>query len=268
MTPAITMTIVPGLRLQQASEDNNLNSNSPKPIFKLFNDGISSYDLSKVEIRYWYEFEGSSAETSSIMWSSASNANVQIIPGNFGSGQDRCLSVTFGTGTLAAGQNVEIKTIFHKNDWSAYDQGNDWSFLNSTSYIDWNKTAVYYNGALVWGGEPGLGILSMIQKSPFFSKQFEDLNEKNTYSYPNPANKNTVIRFSLDKRKQVDVAIYDMNGIAVWQISFNSNAVKPGLNQFIWNLKNDFGKDVANGVYLLKVMTLEKTVTKKLIVLR
>jgi hypothetical protein len=262
------MTPAPGLRLQQASEDINLNSNSPKPIFKLFNDRVLDYDLSKVEIKYWYEFEGSSAETSSILWTSASNVNIQIMQGSFGSGQDRCLSVTFGSGTLPAGQNVEIKTTFHKNDWSAYNQGNDWSFLNSASYIDWNKSAVYYNGALVWGGEPGLGMLSMVQKSPYFSKQFEDLNANNTYSYPNPTSGNTVIRFSLDCRKPVNVAIYDMNDNIVRQIKLDSNSVKPGLNQLIWNLKNDSGKDVANGVYLLRIMTTQKSVTKKIIVLK
>jgi hypothetical protein len=267
-TPVITMTPAPGLRLQQASEDINLNSNSPKPIFKLFNDRVLDYDLSKVEIKYWYEFEGSSAETSSILWTSASNVNIQIMQGSFGSGQDRCLSVTFGSGTLPAGQNVEIKTTFHKNDWSAYNQGNDWSFLNSASYIDWNKSAVYYNGALVWGGEPGLGMLSMVQKSPYFSKQFEDLNANNTYSYPNPTSGNTVIRFSLDCRKPVNVAIYDMNDNIVRQIKLDSNSVKPGLNQLIWNLKNDSGKDVANGVYLLRIMTTQKSVTKKIIVLK
>jgi hypothetical protein len=47
-----------------------------------------------------------------------------------------------------------------------------------------------------------------------------------------------------------------------------ANDVKAGINSFIWNLKNDSGLVVANGVYILKVSIINKTVTNKIVIIK
>jgi hypothetical protein len=43
----------------------------------------------------------------------------------------------------------------NKNDWSNYDETNDYSFdATKTAFSDWNRVTLYRNGVLVWGIEP------------------------------------------------------------------------------------------------------------------
>ena len=57
------------------------------------------------------------------------------------------------------GQNdfLEINTRFNKQDYSPYDQENDWSYTGHTAFALWDKVTVYYDGVLVWGIEPNYG---------------------------------------------------------------------------------------------------------------
>src|SRR2546421_10896365 len=44
---------------------------------------------------------------------------------------------------------------FNKNDWSNYQQANDYSYQGSiTSYTVSTRITVYYKGTLIWGNEP------------------------------------------------------------------------------------------------------------------
>ena len=75
-------------------------------------------------------------------------------------GDDYALDITF---SLAAGNlapfddSGEIQNRFNKNDWSDYDQSDDYSFNPAmTSYTEWDQITIYWNGELVWGLEPAL----------------------------------------------------------------------------------------------------------------
>ena len=53
------------------------------------------------------------------------------------------------------GTSGEIQNRFSKQDWSNYDERNDYSFDPSkTTYQDWTRVTLYRNGVLVWGVEP------------------------------------------------------------------------------------------------------------------
>lgn len=65
------------------------------------------------------------------------------------------LSFKPGSGTIAPGGSIQVKTRWNKNDWSNYTQTDDYSFDPSiTSYTDYIKTTGYVNGIKVWGTEP------------------------------------------------------------------------------------------------------------------
>ncbi len=93
----------------------------------------------------------------------------------------------------------------------------------------------------------------------------ESLNETNTYNYPNPFKDRTTIRFSLNKPKDVKIVISDVAGKIIWQKNIMIYETRTGINYQEWTGVNDIGLNVANGTYLLKIITDEKTVTKKLV---
>ena len=73
-------------------------------------------------------------------------------------GADTYLELSFKTGlpALAAGASTgEIQDRFNRQDWSNYNQANDYSFdAAAAAYADSTKVTVYANGKLVWGTEP------------------------------------------------------------------------------------------------------------------
>ena len=70
---------------------------------------------------------------------------------------DFYLQVSFAAaaGNLAAGANTgNIQTRFHKNDFSNYNEANDYSYIASTSFMPTTKVTAYRLGVLVYGTEP------------------------------------------------------------------------------------------------------------------
>ncbi len=69
-------------------------------------------------------------------------------------------------------------------------------------------------------------------------------------NFPNPFNPETAIRYTSAKSGRVDVRIFDVAGRLVQTIS--RNAVQ-GVNEVRWNGKSSDGRDLASGVYFVKV---------------
>jgi len=96
----------------------------------------------------------------------------------------------------------------------------------------------------------------------------EKMSEENTYNYPNPCKDKTTIRFSLSEPKEVSIVLYTVDGQLVWQKNLGPADTQRGINYIEWNTVNDLGNKVANGVYILKVITADKIVTKKIAVVK
>lgn len=66
------------------------------------------------------------------------------------------LSFSAGAGSLAPGQQSgEMQNRLHNQDWSAYNETNDYSFDGAkTAFADWTRVTLYRNGTLIWGTEP------------------------------------------------------------------------------------------------------------------
>ena len=140
-------------------------TSSVEPSMSLINDGTEPLALSRVELRYWYTAEGTSAERSVVDWAGrmpegttiTSHVQVAIVPGAQG-GQGRYLRFRFGAGagSLAQHQSVQVQSRLHELDWSEYTQSNDHSFTGSAAFIEWDRITVYVDGELVWGVEPAV----------------------------------------------------------------------------------------------------------------
>lgn len=161
--PPATPTPVPpigAIKVQMYNQNTAATSNQIYPNMKLVNTGTSAIPLANVKIRYYFTADGTQSQTFYCDYSPVGTANVT---GNFvtmattKTGADTYLEVGFnsGAGSLAVGGDVTVQARFAKNDWSNYDQVNDYSFNSTgTTYVDWNKVTAYISGALQWGVEP------------------------------------------------------------------------------------------------------------------
>ncbi|MCX8093047.1 MAG: T9SS type A sorting domain-containing protein [Candidatus Goldbacteria bacterium] len=97
---------------------------------------------------------------------------------------------------------------------------------------------------------------------------FEELDETNTFNYPNPFKDRTTIRFSLDKPQNVKIIISDINGKIIWQKYLMSYETRQGVNYLEWTGVNDYRMRISNGTYIYRIITDEKIVVKKFVILK
>ncbi|MBN1480321.1 T9SS C-terminal target domain-containing protein [candidate division KSB1 bacterium] len=126
--------------------------------------------------------------------------------------------------------------------------GNDIDiFIDSVSIIDLNATTIEE--------KPAEALLSEFFLYP---------------AYPNPFNAQTVIRYELPLSSDISLDVFNMQGKKVRTLETGEQS--PGLHTLIWDGRDDFGADVASGVYLYRMRAdLNGTVTqdsKKILLLR
>lgn len=85
-------------------------------------------------------------------------------------------------------------------------------------------------------------------------------------NYPNPFNSNTTISYSIKDREHVSLKIYNVAGKLVKTL-VNEEKV-PGIYTIQWNSESNAGDPVASGVYFYRMVTMNFSQTKKLVVLK
>jgi len=85
-------------------------------------------------------------------------------------------------------------------------------------------------------------------------------------NYPNPFNVTTTISYSLERRTEVDLSIYNLLGQKVATLV---NATQPAGNYNIcWDGMTDGGQEAASGVYFYKLATEDFRETRKMLLLK
>ena len=91
------------------------------------------------------------------------------------------------------------------------------------------------------------------------------LEIKNVFNFPNPFSSATTFTFVINKQADVKIKIYTLRGTLIETLT-NINA-EAGLNQLYWDGKDNDGDEIANGVYLYKIIAksegLEKTLSNE-----
>jgi hypothetical protein len=129
-----------------------------KPHLRIVNNG-NSVPLDELTLRYWYTSEGSVEEQLHCDYAFIS---CQVIESTFGVITETAvadtyfeLSFTAEAGTLLGGhESGEIQLRVHKNNWTVYNELDDYSYNGDDNYGDWQYVTLYHNGQLVWGVEP------------------------------------------------------------------------------------------------------------------
>ncbi len=168
LIPQDTTPELPLVKVQINTSGSSLINNCPHIQFKLLNlDTTQTVDLTKIEIRYWIAAEDTQPqytvidyadyhEPYTVITSNVTSQMVQVQPPI--ASQTHYMSMQFSSGVPqlppGAANNVIVHSRYNKADWSNYDQSNDWSYSQTTGFVDANNVAVYYDGLLVWGNEP------------------------------------------------------------------------------------------------------------------
>jgi len=85
-------------------------------------------------------------------------------------------------------------------------------------------------------------------------------------NYPNPFNPVTTIQFQIPKLSDVVLKIYSSTGELV-KILIDS-PLSPGQHHVVWNGKNQFGQNVASGVYIYQLKSDQLAETKQMILMK
>ena len=83
---------------------------------------------------------------------------------------------------------------------------------------------------------------------------------------PNPFNPQTAIRFTLDAKQDVTLAVYDVNGRLVRMLASGTRDV--GTHSITWDGRNNAGATVSSGVYFYRLNAGKFSQTKKMVMLK
>jgi hypothetical protein len=81
-------------------------------------------------------------------------------------------------------------------------------------------------------------------------------------NYPNPFNARTGIRFELPRSGRVYLRVFDVRGRVVRTLV--NGDLPPGVHQAHWDARDDGGRRVSSGVYLVKLEAKGFTSTRKI----
>ncbi|MNJ30904.1 Endoglucanase E1 precursor [compost metagenome] len=117
--------------------------------------------LSELTVRYWYTSDGNTPQTVVIDHAAIGKAKVQtrtVDLTEVKTNADTYAEFSFSSdaGNLAVSANSgDIQFRIHKNNWTNFNQANDYSFEPTlTSYTAHEQITVYYKGTLIYGIEP------------------------------------------------------------------------------------------------------------------
>ena len=122
-------------------------------------------------------------------------------------------------------------------------------------------------------GEHTIEILAKDASGNFFDSTssrsafsvFNEFDLTQVFNYPNPFTNETYFTFQLrgaELPDGVNIKVYTIAGRLIWHFEVPVSDMTPGFNKIYWNGKDQDGDDVANGVYLYKVIASFKDETK------
>lgn len=213
---------VPSLIVKAYTQSKSGANNTISSTLQLKNEGNQPIAYSDLKVRYWFTKESSSMLNYWIDYAKIGNdkmtAKFVTVPSNTDSA-DTYLEFSFSPslGNLypKAGTG-DINYRIAKQDWSAFDQRNDYSYrLPSVSLSENTRVTVYNGTTLIYGAEPANGLLSS-QSMRLVQNTAPVITA--TSVYPNPAKRTFKIvpASGVDTRHGVVVKITNLSGQIVY----------------------------------------------------
>ena len=73
-------------------------------------------------------------------------------------------------------------------------------------------------------------------------------------NFPNPLRHFTNIRYDLPVRTEIDLSIYNLAGQRIIRLIKPDKKQNPGWYKTVWNGKDQFGRKVASGPYVIRMV--------------
>ena len=85
-------------------------------------------------------------------------------------------------------------------------------------------------------------------------------------NYPNPFNPTTTIRFDLQRRGSVSLAVYDIRGTLVRTLVDDERGA--GIHEATWDGRDARGRSVASGIYFYRLEAGDFVRTRKMVLVK
>ncbi|MFH1942223.1 MAG: T9SS type A sorting domain-containing protein [bacterium] len=85
-------------------------------------------------------------------------------------------------------------------------------------------------------------------------------------NYPNPFNPETTIRYSLPKKADVEIVIFNAIGQQV-RVLRRENQM-PGHHVLLWDGRDDYSRPVPSGVYICRLKAATMVTTRKMVLMK
>jgi endoglucanase len=132
--------------------------NQIRPHLRIANPGTSALSLATVSVRYYFTREGVTPVNVFCDWAVVGCANLRFAVVALATpvtGADAYLEITFTSGSVAANANSgDIQLRLAKNDWSNFNEANDYSRGTNTAYANATTITGFVGGTLSWGTAP------------------------------------------------------------------------------------------------------------------
>ena len=205
------------------------------------------------------------------------------------------VSVTFDNAEILNGDfvsgNPNIKVELKYPTWFAVSDTSSLSLLLDNERIPFdnlkikndsaNRTLTFELEPVLSSGEHqfkifGNNVYGKLDNQPGFERVFVVSNElaiMNCYNYPNPAKENTYFTFRLPQLpEELTIRVYTIAGRLVKEIKKSSVELSMDFNRIFWDMKDQDGDQLANGVYLYKVIVKRngksESITQKLAIVK
>ena len=160
MCTGTTCGTATNVSVQVAMREPNATDQAVMPDFKLFNNGTTPIPLPEMTLRYWFTRDTAIAQTAWVDFADDRGRQHHAIARRCQPGQDErgllpAGRIRHGGGEPGGGGNTgNIQARFSKNDFSNYNEANDYSYTASGSFMTTTKVTAYRLGVLVYGTEP------------------------------------------------------------------------------------------------------------------
>ncbi|MBI4909628.1 MAG: glycoside hydrolase family 9 protein [Acidobacteria bacterium] len=145
-----------GLKILYRTGFTDATTNQSGVQFKIVNLGTTPVPLAELKVRYYFSLPNAKSFN---LWCDYSTIGCAGIAGRFvdTGGGSYYLELTFSSENAVApgGDGGEVQLRFAQDDWSSFDQSDDYSFdASKRTYTEWDHMTIYRNGLPVWGVPP------------------------------------------------------------------------------------------------------------------
>lgn len=121
-------------------------------------------------------------------------------------------------------------------------RGGDWALV-------WHNAFMFVSGS-------GVGVKEFDPSAPALNVVLS--------TAPNPAQRRATVNYMVPAGSRVEIGMFDLSGRLVKTLV--CGPAKPDLQRVVWGMTDNQGRKVANGVYFCKLVSGDKTETRKVVV--